>query len=675
MPAYPDPVHHFSVHDIVVVNPGVRDPDFDIDIAGWQGMIIDVSAYEDGQMVTIAWDEATMLRMDCSILEYCAQEGIDCNIMTLDASEVSLVTPGETVPEEPPLGPHMKTLTHEAVQQLADSPAVFQRGVQYLHSNAIHQFSVTSQRITAKVYGNYGDYTVEVTDTPDALDMTCTCPYEGMVCKHLVAVLLRFVEMEKTEIVDVTLPEVVRQTLAGMSQQELLLLIFDLANERDEFRRALMARLTIAPQIIAQQPRSSTQVRALKQQIAQFFDELEHHAEYGYDDYYDEEYAPGATFPELATTFEITRTLHPLDQQEVFWYVLTCADEMENELPMDTPQIAEALEAYADASRALVHSLEERRATWTALLDVLDWTIGSAEEVKETVHQAIGRLCETPEDMRQLISLLQATDEAGFADWIAAYYRQIGDDAAYLAIRQAHLVTESQHLELADYWQEHGKPDDAREVLEQYVQRLMAQLEQQTLPYYIGPSFSHGGVLERLETTYREAGDQKNLCRILLVISRARGLTLERYRQIKALSHSLGTWEELQPIVMIVARNDRETLAHIYLLEEEWDAALQLAHEKSPYSFGYGDNISLLVARGVKAHRPQEALAILRPMVQSSIDRQNRSSYAEAAGFAADIKDIYCNVLHDDATWQVYINGIRQRYPRHRALQEEFRRL
>jgi uncharacterized Zn finger protein len=150
---------------------------------------------------------------------------------------------------------------------------------------------------------------------------------------------------------------------------------------------------------------------------------------------------------------------------------------------------------------------------------------------------------------------------------------------------------------------------------------------------------------------------------------------VERYQQIKALSQSLGTWAELQPVLLNAARYNRETLARIYLLEEDWDAALQLAQKKSPYSFGYADSVRPLVARGVKAHRPEEALAILRPLVQSYIDQQNRTAYATAASFAADIKDIYRNVLHDDATWQAYITGIRQRYPRHRALQEEFRGL
>lgn len=677
MPANHNPAHHFAVHDVVIVNPGVRDSDTDIDIEGWQGEIVEVAADGDEQIVTIAWDATTRLHMEPWIIDFYEQEGIECEEITLNSSEVSLVTPGVVSLDEASICPNLRKMTREAVEQLADSAAVFQRGVQYLHSDAIHQFTVTSRGISAKVYGHHADYTVEVVDSPDKLQLTCSCPYDGIVCKHLVAVLLRFVETDNRDIVNVALPDVVRQTLAGMSQQELLNLIFELANEREEFCRALMARLTISPQLIAQQPRASAQVRALKQQVAAFFDDVERRAEYGdYGDEYDyRDYNQHETYPELTTTFEIARTLNHFDQMEIFWYVVTCANEIEAEMPLGTPQVAEALIAYTQAARIIIQSPEERLATQKTLLDVLDWNFIDADDVLTAIHQSVDMLCETPDDIRQLITLLQTIDEERFADWIAANYQQLGDDDAYLATRLAHLVTEAQHLELADYWMQHGKPDDAYEVLEQYVLRLIAQMDERTQPYFALTYVQPGGVLDRLKTLYSETGDEKNLCRILLVQSRARGLTVEKYQQIKTLSQSLGSWEELQPLLLSYARNNRETLIRINLLEENWDAALQLVPEKSEYGFGSSDSLLHLIAHGVKAHRPEEALAILLPLVQSNIKQFNRTAYATAASYAADIKDIYYSILHDHASWQTYITGIRQSYPRHRALQEEFRGL
>lgn len=355
--------------------------------------------------------------------------------------------------------------------------------------------------------------------------------------------------------------------------------------------------------------------------------------------------------------------------------MLTSANEIAEDLSMGMSQVTEALTAYADASRAVVHTPEERRAAWKTILDVLDWELSENYDLSDSVHAAVGRLCENAEGTRQLIALLEEIDEAGFADWIAAYYLQLGDDNAYLATRQAHLTTEAQHLELADYWQRHGEPNKARTVLEDYVPlitRFLDQRSQQT-----GLFVPSSGVLDRLEAIYRDTGAEASLCQILLLQSRMRGLTIERYRQIKALAQSVGNWEALRPVLLDDARRNREMLARIYLLEENWNAALQLVQDKpSPFDFSsYGDNVRSLVARGVKAHRPLEALAILQSLVQSYIDQKNRSGYSIAAGFAADIKDIYRNILHDEGAWQTYITGIQQRYPKHRALQEEFRRL
>ncbi len=60
-------------------------------------------------------------------------------------------------------------------------------------------------------------------------------------------------------------------------------------------------------------------------------------------------------------------------------------------------------------------------------------------------------------------------------------------------------------------------------MLEQYVLRLFEQLEQQQQPCYGGIFYSLAACWHRLETAYREAGDDKNLCRIALFQSRVRG--------------------------------------------------------------------------------------------------------------------------------------------------------
>jgi len=475
---------------------------------------------------------------------------------------------------------------------------------------------------------------------------------------------------------DRLLPESVRQTLAALPQVELVQLLCDIAEEGDEFRHALMARLTITPQMIVQQQRASAQVRALTKQIDKFFNEIERRAErgdYGDDDYHHRGYEWDEPYPDLAATFEIAQTLHPRDQMEVYWYILTSADGIEAEMPLGVPQVMDAIINYAVAARGIIQAPEEIVASLKMVVELLDWSFGG--EVEEAVHQALSVLCETSEELQHLIAILREMDESRFADWIAEYYRLLGDDEAYLAIRTAHLSNESQYLDLADYWQEQADPAKAQEILESFADRLA---EHVITPEGHIRALSvkwKDGVLDRLQAIYCASGDDTNLCRILILTARSRSVTLELYQQIKPLASSLGTWADTHPILLQLARNSEETLARIYLFEEDWDAAITLAQKKSTYFFGNSLGVRPLVACGIKHHRPQAALTILCDIVQSCINQQQRAAYAEAAGYAAEIKDIYRNVMHDEHAWQSYITDIRARYPRHRALQEEFRAL
>lgn len=103
---------------------------------------------------------------------------------------------------------NLKTLTENDVKRFAPSE-IFRRGVGYCHEGRVSNlgFDQDSETITAEVEGNYGDYTVEITIDEDGIDADCDCPYYGYPCKHMVAVLLSFVngrsqylaEVEKTK--------------------------------------------------------------------------------------------------------------------------------------------------------------------------------------------------------------------------------------------------------------------------------------------------------------------------------------------------------------------------------------------------------------------------------------------------------------------------------------------
>jgi len=58
----------------VVVKSGVLDPDFGIDISGWQGRI---EEDDDGETVFIRWDSITLLEMCLDLIIRCENENLN----------------------------------------------------------------------------------------------------------------------------------------------------------------------------------------------------------------------------------------------------------------------------------------------------------------------------------------------------------------------------------------------------------------------------------------------------------------------------------------------------------------------------------------------------------------------------------------------------------------------
>ena len=482
MPHHTDEEIH--VGDSVVVKPGVTDPDMGDDLGGWQGRVVGIEDADEPDdphlMVDIAWDSQTLQSMSAEEITSCELEGLDWKVLRLRLDEVVLTTPRDTpadvermrqtlarqfIPmhdeesyledDDDPLsrddddesfrgdypGP-LSAISIDDVETMAETPAVFARGRAYLREGKIIHYAANVQSIEATVLGSAGEYAIHIIDTPSDIMLYCDCPDEGSICKHLVAVLLHYLETRGTEETpgDYEIPVTVRNALAAMTQPELLELVLGLAEARGEVLRDIMARVHVAPASAVRPPRDSAQVTAIKKQVARFFDELERQNEYEaeYDDW-QHEYDEHETYPELETTFAITRTLAPDDRLEIYWYVLTCAAKINQEYALGTPQIIEAITAYADTAGEIAHTQAEKQPYIRALIELLDWSFVGEVTVSNAIKQALEHLCTSSDEMHELIDLLTQANEACHADWIAGYYRQLGEDAEYLRVREANL--------------------------------------------------------------------------------------------------------------------------------------------------------------------------------------------------------------------------------------------
>ena len=99
------------VGDSVVVKSGVFDPDFEIDISGWQGRIEEV---DDGETVFIRWDSITLREMRLDTIIRCENENLDWEVMTLDVDEIEVTTARDTE------GDVSRTASHLKVEMIGD---------------------------------------------------------------------------------------------------------------------------------------------------------------------------------------------------------------------------------------------------------------------------------------------------------------------------------------------------------------------------------------------------------------------------------------------------------------------------------------------------------------------------------------------------------------------------
>jgi len=82
----------FQVGDSVKVKTGTKDPDFGIDISGWQGQISEI----DDNIICITWDSATLSNFPDKYISQCEEDGLDWERIYLETEEVELAVPRDT---------------------------------------------------------------------------------------------------------------------------------------------------------------------------------------------------------------------------------------------------------------------------------------------------------------------------------------------------------------------------------------------------------------------------------------------------------------------------------------------------------------------------------------------------------------------------------------------------
>ena len=78
--------------DSVRIKHGVKDPDYEYDISGWQGRVTNIDT-DEIEIIEIAWDSVTLNQMPAKLIEASIEEGLDYSLMWLNENEVDLTEP------------------------------------------------------------------------------------------------------------------------------------------------------------------------------------------------------------------------------------------------------------------------------------------------------------------------------------------------------------------------------------------------------------------------------------------------------------------------------------------------------------------------------------------------------------------------------------------------------
>jgi hypothetical protein len=85
-----------KIDDSVVINPGVRYVDFDVDIGGWQGRVEEIAPREREGVLLVHWNSVTLRKMPEEMIEGCEEQGLSWALYPIPASDVEPARPRDT---------------------------------------------------------------------------------------------------------------------------------------------------------------------------------------------------------------------------------------------------------------------------------------------------------------------------------------------------------------------------------------------------------------------------------------------------------------------------------------------------------------------------------------------------------------------------------------------------
>jgi hypothetical protein len=381
--------------------------------------------------------------------------------------------------------PDLWTLSARDIEWYAQSDTILERGRSYYRSGRVRELHLVSEdRLRARVRGQWERfYRVDVWIEDGEVYSSCTCPYSWGVCKHVVAVLLAWLDRRET-LSPRTSTSTETRSLATWLETVPPDVLRDMLQEESRTNSAIEDAL--------RRWRDLLRPERIPTRIIRLFQGLQMASPAGIRRH--EEW--------IVHLLAWAKAFDPGAAAAIARQTLTCAVEMRRarpdvELTAIIAQVLELIEHHADAFAG------DRPFTTSVLRNMVELFLLGRATVRALLEPSLLTLSERwsrrADVIAELKKRLLGPDSGAYA-LLATLCRLEGAIEEYEAAREHSLVSEEDYLELFEHYLATNYPDRAMRVGERGIKALGAKAPR---------------LRERLAALYREWGETARAKRIL----------------------------------------------------------------------------------------------------------------------------------------------------------------
>lgn len=596
----------------------------------------------------------------------------------------------------------------ESIIRAGASPESFRRGKEYFEEGAILNTAIQDTVLSGECAGTYSPYYRAQAELDEAgiADASCTCLYEyGGYCKHIVALLLTYLHHPKS----FTMRKAPEELLADLDRDDLTAILTKMIQEQPDLYDRIEA-MTAVPSKSKKKRRKKVDIEVYRRRIlsiAHSLDGMRMSEAYwhvgGLANQLREVQESAMKFLDAGdaeTAHEILLVLLEESSRGIEYI-----DDSDGELGGFVGDLGTSL---AEAILSMELSQVERDRLVRRLEKLIDYAgdygmEGNLDIAIQAAKYGWGDIPEKMNPLQKTTHQIAEGDElddwdndeedefelcelglpvvSGLDDLIEARLNVLdrqGRIEEYLALckkEQRHLryvlklCDLKQVVDAMKYAKKHlSTAEETLEVSRRLRESRLAVEAIEVGEHGLKLKGSKVGLGEWLGPVEEAQGRTKQALTAWLAAF-VEHPSLETYKTIKRLAGS--GWRSLRPEAMAKLRKsyDKQVLAEVHLLEEEWDEAIQVAEGRDVWY-----PVVETVADGVMQHRPEWVAKISLKHAERLMSEAKSKNYPIATAWLKRVKQAY-KLLGKTDEWKDYLEETRGKYKRRSALQNQLTRL